>query len=79
MRPTENLVISEMFLGNGQTASFKLSNDSVLPSSEHVLKNGVRQVPGIRNDYTISKNVITFSPGNIPGKFTRIIVDYIKG
>lgn len=60
---------------NGVNAAFTLAHTPVV-GSEHVFKNGLRQLGGAGNDYTISTTTITFLAGNIPQTGDVIVVDY---
>lgn len=74
-----NFVDNEIPTGtiNGVNATFTLANTPV-SGTEHVFKNGLRQISGASNDYTISSGTITFNAGNIPQTGDALVVDYRK-
>jgi hypothetical protein len=74
-----NFVDNEVPTGtiNGVNAAFTLAN-TPMAGTEHVFKNGIRQSPGVGNDYTIAATVITFLAGNIPQTGDVLLVDYRK-
>lgn len=74
-----NFVFSEVPSGtvDGVNATFTLANT---PTGGTVTlhKNGVRQLAGAGNDYTISGTSVTFLAGNIPQVGDNLLADYLK-
>ncbi len=74
-----NFVFNEVPSGtvNGSNATFTLANTPVAGTLS-LYVNGVRQLVGTGNDYTISGNTITFLSGAIPVTGDQILADYIR-
>lgn len=62
---------------NGANATFTLAFTPVA-GSEVIWKNGMAQVSGAGNDYTISGLTITFLAGNLPQTGDSILASYRK-
>lgn len=60
---------------NGANVAFTLAFPPVV-GSVRVRLNGLGQVPGASNDYTISGSVITYNAAPLTGD--SVLVDYIK-
>lgn len=66
---------------NGVNAAFVVNGGSaIIAGAAHVYKNGIRQLPGAGNDYTIvdATGTITFLAGNLPQTGDNVLVDYRK-
>ncbi len=74
-----NFVFNEVPSGtiNGTNPTFTLANTPVAGTLS-LYANGVRQLVGTGNDYTISGNTITFLSGAIPVTGDQILADYIR-
>lgn len=74
-----NFVFGETPTGtvDGVNAAFTLANTPTA-GSVSVHKNGIRQLAGAGNDYTISGTTVTFLAGNLPQTGDNLIVDYLK-
>jgi hypothetical protein len=74
-----NFVYNEVPTGtvNGVNTDFTLANTPTA-GTVAVYKNGIRQLVGAGNDYTISGTTITFLADNIPQTGDNLIVDYQK-
>ncbi len=74
-----NFVFNEVPSGtiNGTNPTFTLANTPVAGTLT-VYANGLKQLAGVGNDYTISGNTITFLSGAIPVTGDQLQVDYVK-
>jgi hypothetical protein len=74
-----NFVTNEVPTGtvDGANAVFTLANTPTV-GTVALHKNGVRQLVGAGNDFTISGTSITFLAGNIPQVGDNLLADYLK-
>jgi hypothetical protein len=74
-----NFVFGEVPTGtvDGVNAAFGIANTPVA-GTVAVHKNGIRQLPGAGNDYTLAGTTITFLAGNLPQTGDNLLVDYLK-
>jgi hypothetical protein len=78
-----NFVANEVPTGtvNGANASFVVNGGAAITAgSLELFKNGIRQLPGSGNDYTVadSTGAITFLAGNLPQTGDNLVADYRK-
>jgi len=60
---------------DGSNAVFTLAHVPAA-GSVHLHKNGIRQSPGVSNDYTVSGSTITFNASNVPQTADALLADY---
>lgn len=75
-----NMVFNEVPAGliNNSNTTFTLAF-APIAGTERIYINGIRQKPGIGNDYTISGSTITFTTApKTKGSGDKLLADYIK-